>query len=382
MNVDNEIINILGKKSYNDALNIGESDIYLESTRKILYGEIYFYYVYDYIAYSYQSLSIRMTNRELSGFGCSCSEFRMRRSCKHIAAVLRHNSEIFFPKPLTVEDITKTLLDEFKQDKKEKFSVKEPLKFIIELDLEYTPTFKIHVGLKKTYQLNTEAKLRTFIDKYENGGTYLLGKEFTFDSNKHYLTSEDKCIFDILKTYGKNYYTHSNIFELNDRELKYLLEKLQGKEFKLKNIGIVNNIIYDFPTEINLNKIDNKYHLNILNLDKYRIIDDDLKYIYYNKTLYVIPQNYRKILKTLYENKIGELVFTKDNVDLFKNGMLKSIQNNINISDNVTDIVVSLKPKASLYFDLNKSFSSLLFVSFLFCQPHMYNSFSALVIQF
>jgi len=223
MNIEDEIIRLFGRKSFNDSIEIGSSDIYLEHTREILNGHIYYYYVYDYHAYKYQSVNLRMNNRHLVSCGCSCNEFRIRRSCKHIVAILKNNTEIFFPKPLTVEDITKTLLEEFNNKKEEKHLIKEPLKFIVELDLEYTPTFKIHVGLKKTYQLNTELKLRTFIDKYEKGGTYNLGKEFTFDSDKHYLTEEDKEIYDVLKTY--DYYSNGSIFELNNRELNYLLDK-------------------------------------------------------------------------------------------------------------------------------------------------------------
>jgi len=58
----------------------------------------------------------------------------------------------------------------------------------------------------------------------------------------------------------------------------------------------------------------------------------------------------------MFENNLNELVFLKEQVNLFKNGMLKSIQNNINISEDITDIVISLKPEASLYFDLNKDY--------------------------
>lgn len=357
LNKDEIILDMLGRKSYNDALDIDESSIELNSTNKSIYGTIYRYHVFASSYYfDYNVTSVRTDGKEVTGYGCTCREFNIRRSCKHIAAVIMHNYKEFYPKPLTPEEITKNLLDEFKEEKKVKHGIKEPLKFMVELDLEYIPTFKVHVGLKKTYVLNTETKFNTFIDKYENGGTYNLGKEFTFDSDKHYLTSDDKEIYDILKPYEKNYYSSSNIFELNNRELNYLFDKLRGKEFKLKNIGIVNNIVNSFPTEINLNVKDDKYYLSIFNKDKYRFIDDNFKYIYYNKTLFIIPNNYRKILSTLLENSIDELVFSKEDVNLFKNGMLKTIQNNINISEDITDIVVSLKPEASLYFDLNKDY--------------------------
>lgn len=354
MDVEKIILDLLGRKSYMDATDIDSEFIELEDVIENIYGTLYKYYVYSSNYYfDYNIVNIRISKGKITGYGCTCREFSMRKSCKHIAAVILNNSDDLFPKPLSIEEITKNLLNEF-DTKEEVNGVKEPIKLTVELDLEYNPSFRVYVGLKKQYVLNTDNKLITFIKAYKNGGTYCLGKEFTFDSNKHYLKKEDEELLDIISSFQSDY--NKKALELTRSELKYLLDKLNNREFKLKNIGIVNNISYSLPTEINLDIKDDKYYLTIYNKDKYKFIDIYFNYIYYEKCLYIIPDTYKKILGTLLDNNLNELVFTKENIELFKNGMLRSIKNKINISDDITDIVVSSKPDASLYFDLNKDY--------------------------
>lgn len=354
MDIEKYGLEMLGRKSLTDAYEIDAENIELTGTSKNLYGILYQYRVFSSSYYfDYNSVNIRVSNGEITGYGCSCREFAMRRSCKHIAAVLLNNSDDLFPKPLSIEEITENLLNEFDTTIEEK-GIKEPIKLTVELDLEYTPSFRLYVGLKKQYVLNTENKLTTFINTYKNGGTYCLGKEFTFDSNKHYLKKEDEELIDVISSFTSDY--NKRALDLTNSELKYLLDKLINREFKLKDYGIVNNISYSFPTEINLDIKEDKYYLTIDNKDKYKFIDNYFKYIYYDKCLYIIPNTYRKILSTLLDNNLNELVFTKDNIELFKKGMLRSIKNNINVSDNVKDIVISSKPEASIYFDLNKDY--------------------------
>lgn len=354
MDVEKIVLDLLGRKSYTDAADIDSDFIELDDVIENIYGTLYKYYVYSSSYYfDYNIVNIRISKGKITGYGCTCREFSMRKSCKHIAAVILNNSNDIFPKPLSIEEITKNLLNEF-DTKEEVKGVKEPIKLTVELDLEYNPSFRVYVGLKKQYVLNTENKLITFINAYKNGGTYSLGKEFTFDSNKHYLKKDDEELLDIMSSFQSDY--NKKALDLTRSELKYLLDKLNNKEFKLKNIGIVNNISYSLPTEINLDIKDDKYYLTIYNKDKYRFIDIYFNYIYYEKCLYIIPSTYRKILSTLLDNNLNELVFTKEDIELFKNGMLRSIKNKINISDNITDIVISSKPDASLYFDLNKDY--------------------------
>ena len=353
MEIKDIVIDILGQDSYLKAKKYDYYDIEIENTKKINNHLVYEFSINSDILWKYYRIIMRTVNSRLYSYGCDCYNFIKNRTCEHVAAVMLNYNELFFPKPKNVFEITESLLDEYNDNNISKMGIKEALKFIIELDLEYTPSFKIHVGQKKTYVLNNETKFYNFINAYKNNKIYKLGKDFTYDSNKYYLKKEDKELLDYLNmsTNSRYYY---NTFELSERELQFLFAKLNGREFKLKNYGVVNNIVNGIPTNLELNIKDNNYFLSVNDLDKYNFIDDEYKYIYYKNTLYLINNEYRNIFKTLRDNNLNELVFSKEKINTFKNGLFKKIKNNITISDDITDIVISDKPDISLYFDINK----------------------------
>ena len=175
MDIKSIIIDILGRESYLRGKNIEEYDIAIGRTIKNILGITYSFYV-DNSDYSYNACSVRTENGRLRAYSCNCSDFKRRRTCKHLAAVFLNYSELFFPAPISPIEVTETLLDEYILNPKENVGIKEPLKFLIELDLYYEPSFKIHVGINKTYQLNSETKFKNFIDAYDNGNLYKLGK--------------------------------------------------------------------------------------------------------------------------------------------------------------------------------------------------------------
>lgn len=344
--------NILGYDSYTKGLEypsfyIGLFDIdkYIDNSK------IYCFYVRSESYYAYYDVKIRVKNNNIYSLYCSCSQFSNNHTCKHIAAsILKYHDEIF-EKPKDVFDITNNFLELFKEENKEK-NVKEKMKLEIELDLYGDVSFRLFVGTSKTYVINTESKFNDFMDAYINGGTYYFGTKFTFDSSKHYFDENDDWLINYLYKYEDNsYYNYRrNIFNLSERETIILLDKLKNKSFKIKGYGVVDKIEYKVPTSLKLELVDGNYKLEVEDFDKY-VEYNDFKYVVYRNVLYVIPETYIKLFQTLNDNEIEFLNFKKDKVDVFKNGFLKKVKDNINISKEIDDIVVSGKPDISLYFD-------------------------------
>jgi len=98
---------------------------------------------------------------------------------------------------------------------------------------------------------------------------------------------------------------------------------------------------------------DDVYRLFINDIENYIFLDGEFRYILYNHYLYVIPNDYISIIKGLRDNSIDEIMFKKDKLDIFKDGLLQNVKDNINISDNISDIIIAGTPFVSLYFDLN-----------------------------
>ncbi|MBD9099104.1 ATP-dependent helicase [bacterium] len=63
----------------------------------------------------------------------------------------------------------------------------------------------------------------------------------------------------------------------------------------------------------------------------------------------------RDLLKQLRMRKISELVFDKDSISQFNNGLLNNVKDNLTIDSEVTEIELPTKPKVKLYFDISYS---------------------------
>ena len=363
LNLDNLLMEELGYKTYHKGENY-LGDVYLnDSTTK---GNLKYYKFsveserfYNY----YYSVTIIMHNNRIFKYSCNCPEFVKNNKCKHIAAsFINYKEEIFNTRNVDPDiEYSKEILELFKNNGES--NIKERLNLDVELD--FTNRKKIvylSIGLKKTYVIKTERKLEDFMEAYYNNETYKFGVNFTYDSKKYFFNEEDKRILEFLFEYKKSekysyyyYYQKENPFELNEREFKTLLNLLDNKKFSIKNYGKINEIKEGIPTDLNLNYVDNKYVLSFDDLDKYVVLTEDSKYIAYDNTLYILPNNIARLINLCDLKNIEKITFEKDNLDLFKKGLLPKIKNNLKLSESVEDILIFAKPDISLYFDLEKN---------------------------
>ena len=354
------VLSRYGTDSYYKGINYDADYIEYLGERKIAdYTEINFEVESEHYD-TFYNVNIYVRDNELLKSICSCPQYARAGRCKHIAACLLNEYDSIFKIGKTIYDVSNDILDEFYIEKDN--TIKERLNFEIELDFDRTNIiFKPSIGLSRTYVINTESKFQDFMDAYFNSGKYRFGAKFEFDSTKHYLSEDDEWFLKFLSGYNKTnsyyysyYYEKPKIFELNEREASIILDKLKDRKFHIKNHGIVMGIINGFPTNINLTLENDDYNLYIEDLVNYKFLGDEYKYILYNRYLYIIPDNYIKLLKMLSNYEVNNIVFKKDKIELFKNGLLKEIKDNINISEDITDIVIAGKPDISLYFDLQR----------------------------
>lgn len=359
----NEVCNLvadrLGFDSYRKGRNyykgfIGKLSVYPLSNGAKYYGAR----VESERTYTRYSVYIGAKNSNLMDFSCECLRYNEYGTCKHIAAVLLNHYEEIFAKPKDAYQVTEEFLNSFKTVTKAENTIKEQLKLELTLDLSTDKvTFKPYVGLKKVYTINNESKFKDFMEAFKNGNKYTFGVNFTYNPSKHFFSEEDSWLLNFLYNYDKgNYYSYNRPkpFELNNRERDILFDKLKTREFKVIGYGLVKKIEYGLPTSLNLYLDNEDYRLNVQELDKYTFLDRHYKYVAYNKVLYIIPDIYVKLLNTIKDNDIEYLTFKKDQVDNFKNGLLREIKDNITIDEKITDIVISGKPSISLYFDMQK----------------------------
>lgn len=358
MNMDRYIIDLLGMDSYVKGRRYYSWYVDLNDEGKSKEGYYFKFSVESERTYRHYNVKIDIKDYEIVSYSCNCEQFKGHHTCKHVAASIYKYREEIARKLVNPMKLSNMFLSSFKSDTKTKVknNIKEAMTMKLELVFDDYVTYKLHVGLKKTYVLNTESKLRNFVNAYRNGGDFKLGKEFTYNRDRYFFNSDDEELFDFLTSSiasGNSYYNSEAIY-LSPRELSALLNKLQGHTFSIKNVGEIKDIIYSMPTELNLDLKDDVYHLTVDDLSSYKIITNSLKYIVYNHILYVVPDKYREILMGIFSYGLDEVVFEKKDINLFKDGLLKEVRNNISISENVKDIVVGVKPDCELYFDLKR----------------------------
>lgn len=305
----------------------------------------------QHINYYYDANIITRNNKIFSYF-CECPQFKKLNTCKHLAGCLIHCHDIIFKNLLSDYDISNNILDIFYKQNKNNFKEKKLMKLDIELDfLNNNATFKLFIGVDKLYAINNANKFELFVLSYINKEEFRFGVGFTFLPNEHFLSSEDEELLLFLYNYNEN--NNYNIFELNQRELVSILDKLRSRVFRIKNFGTVNGVKYELPSSLLLCKENDLYKLKIKDFDNYNILDSSFKYVLYNNYLYVIPNKYRKIFVTSFDYYIKEIVFKEDKLNIFKDGLLQNIKNNVFIDENINNIVITGEPIANLYFDFN-----------------------------
>ena len=362
MDLKEKVISTLGMDSYQKGKYYEPNLIRFIGNRKVS-NSVYLWHfsVESTRYYKYYSVNIYVEYDRILKYSCSCPQFDKARTCKHISAcILEYGDEMLKEKPSEF-DVSREILRLFYKNKIKSNKVKEELKLDVTFDIDDDDiSFNIAVGLKKTYIIKNQNKFYDFMDAYKNGTNYRFGVNFTYDPDIHFFNKQDNVILGFINEYKQDnsyysyYYNRNNMFDLSGREFNSFLNLLKGKQFTIKNYGIINEVIEDIPTNLKLDYIEDYYSLKIENINDYKILDSHCKYIVYNKALYLVPPKYSKLIISLINNNIEEIKFKKDNIELFKNGLLRDVKNNIDIDEKITDIVISVKPIVSLYFDLLK----------------------------
>lgn len=294
-------------------------------------------------------------NGEIISKSCNCTDFVRDKICSHIlSCVLKHKNDFFTKEEISFQK-SKNILECF-VTKEPLATSKEELGLDIDIiyeDGNYIVKLKIGVGIK--YTIKTRDKFNAFRRCYLGDDELELGKKLTYSRAKYYFNEDDTKIVEFLFNYSRfsvgNYEVRDEPLKLNNREFNELLRLLENKTFTLAG-NTIKNIVKGMPTDYRLDYEDNKYKFFIDNYEQYLVVDNDARFVIYDNKLYLLDIEDSKILCELYDNGVNSIVFAKENLELFKKGLLRKTINNIVVDDNIQEIKVSKEKKISIYFDL------------------------------
>lgn len=289
---------------------------------------------------------------------CDCNDFRIKRSCEHIAAVFYHNYEMFFNKSITnISKITNELLKSFLPTEgliKKELNVTLALNFTTEFNKYFYGDYKklnvrVSVGDKKLYVLGNHVNQFKRVYESQSGEVYF-GKEFTYNPINYYTTSESDTILNAYFELTENNYNY-----FRDNDIKKFLSKLKNITF-IFNDYLIEGIEEEFFIESFLSKKDNKYELKVDLENIEEIIPDDYEYILYKGKLYHLDANACRLIKTIKDNNLEGLVIEKNNFNTFTKGLLKVLRKGLKVLDSADDVVIPKDIKTRIYFDLRNNY--------------------------
>ena len=354
------ILGIVGRDSFVKG-RWYSSDIEKENTTKLASSFMHIYRVKSESSRRIYTVKIKNNGADIEGYSCNCPQFEIAKTCKHVAAVLIDDYEdIASYEFIDKLALSKEILASYKNN--DSNTIKEKLDINFEFQFSYRDIYlKIKIGNKKKYTLSTYSKASSFIDAYNERKEYVFGKNLTYSPNKFYFDNKDSELLEYLgdligSQRNGYYYSASSYISIDIKVFETILNIIGEKEFTIMGSGTIYNIYNGLPTEYNLSKdSDGNFVLRLEDVENYRFLDYDYKFATYNHNLYILDRKDRDLLTQLRQRKIDELVFDKNSIKEFNNGLLNNVKNNITIDSNVTEIELPSKPSVKLYFDISYS---------------------------
>lgn len=334
---------------------------YIEYNRKEIKNNkvVQIYDVESETDYDIYTVSIFLTNGEVSSGSCTCMRYEEAGSCKHIAAVLMRRYDEIIRNSLTKEQVTENILSLFYKPEEEKHTIKKELKLTINLsfgDTSRGPIIlpQIKIGLDKMYSLNN--KLKKFYEAYDEDKEFTFGKGFTYSKGTCFFNAEDEKIIDFLNTIKvineNSYYYRNNLLAIYGNNISKFFQVIKNRPFAIEDLGTFTEVKNENPYEVSLTKKKDKYSFTLKKPGN--MIELCTKYAIKDGELYAIPDEIVRLKKEMDSYNFEELAFEEKNLEKFSKGILKNVKDTIELDDSVKDkIIIARKPEAKLYFDFH-----------------------------
>lgn len=357
MDIDKIITKIVNETNYKKGLNYNFDDIELI---KIIHmnnkSKIFKFEVESERTINIYNVDITTQNNEVILTYCSCPQYKEHHQCKHIAACLiKENIKIFnFQKEKKKQDITLTILKNIFNK-----NIEKTAKLQLQLELNFKKNYygsglyiKFKVGIDKLYSATSKAKY--FFDLYngiDNDELYF-GKNFTYNPKTQYFNEIDNKIINFLSNeyyhYKEMRYYDNDIY-ISDNKQPEFFKLLKEKEYEIMGYGNFYGCHETFPFETELTYNDNLYSFKI-NLN-----DNSVFFSPYilknNNKIYILKKEYINIIEEFAKNEIYSLDFKEEEIGLFSETILKSVKNNIKMTNELENKFRLIEPIPKLYFD-------------------------------
>lgn len=355
--IKNKIIKLTSYQDYIKGLNLPKSNIRLQSKSEFSMGDVsYLFQIKSTSRHYYYFTKINIEDNEVDSALCTCPQYELTDSCKHIAsALINYQNEIFTEK--SEEELLEISKDVFKnyinENNKRRIKQEVFIEYAICENNNYWRrelVINLKIGINKKYVL--KSKLKSFLNAYISDEEYKLGKDFTFDPRCNYFSKENEEILSIL--YNISEYNCQQGIYIDENDMRRLFPLLKNQKL-LYNDNIINELKNGSPFNINLSKDNNIYKFEIDNTDDSIVpLTNDYEYSYKDNKIYHMNKDLRHLISDMNVKKLDKLLFKEDDLNNFSKSILPIVKEDIKLDESVENINIPTTPTVKIYFDLNR----------------------------
>ncbi len=357
--IENKIKNFVGALNYAKGRNyfIYYVRLISEKNTKGEEGTQYIFRVDSEHGPQTYTVRVRIADKNIVDATCTCPQFDIEGCCKHVAACLYHNKDELFPMSDEEKKLlaSRAILEEmYSRRKVPKVGLKRQVHLDVELNFYQRKNWcslSLQIGEDKMYSLSS--KLPGFIRAYKNRESLKFGKNFSYNPEEHFFSKKDEEIIKYLIDFEKKSYYSLRTVNLEQDDIKEFLNVVKDRPFKVNGLEVIN-VQEGCPITLDLKKDEELYVLKTdLQKLKKNILDSDCRFAYDRGTFYLIPDDFSDIIYNLMKNDLDELSFKRDNLEMFTQGMLPVIKENVSLDDSLKDeVILGVKPEPKIYLDL------------------------------
>lgn len=352
--VEKKIRKVVKPGDYEKGLLYDEDYVVLQSIDEKKDASIYHFMIRSEQTYRFYRAEIMIQENEITRTFCTCPQFILNHSCKHVAASL-----ILFSNELFEDGKENRFLIQSKNFLSRNANlgssrIKKRLNLVVEIETEkeYKGEHWINFKIGEEHLYTMRNKFSDFIEAYyDPRKKVVFGKFLTYSSNDYYFSKTDSEIIEFLEQVNEtNYYRYysNGIRSFHDADLKRLLKLLEEKTFFINGKEIIK-IEKGSPIQYYLTKKDDTIYR--FSYDQIEPLTNDYSYLTKDQICYQIPTKERNLLQQLKEEGLQEVLFEREDLSNFEKVILPAMKEKLKISEEITDLAITEEPTVQLYFD-------------------------------
>lgn len=345
--ITEEILKHVKKSDYQKGSQYDEDYIQYIGVTKVDKNKRHQFLVESESSYRKYMVQVEMCQNKIESTYCTCPQFEIADSCKHVAACcILYSDKLFsFLNEQDIEYKSQYILKKINDQLKKSYQKKQEVFLTPMLAIEdgYYRNYvslKVKIGIGKKYSFL--GKYSGFMSAYQYHEPFTFGSSFTFDSDEHYFSEQSLRLLDLIDQIRKYSRINGNTAYLNERNIKDLFHIYPDGITSASSEAFMP-LIQDFPVQVNFSKKDSKYKMIFPDdLGDIFPLTSDLEYVLYQQKIYRLNPQQQLFLRECMESDLQELIFPESQFSEFQKTVIRTLKDHL-VLDESTNALPSIQ---------------------------------------